>query len=454
MGIGSGSVPILLVSAAMAGGPASAAGEPRGLDRALGELSRQGRFSGAVVVRGPQGVRFARGYGAADPFMGVPFTPDTPVDSGSLAKPVTAAAVLLLARDGKVDLNAPVVRYLPEYPHAGTTVRHLLAHSAGLALDETPEGLAGKDNAALLAEAGGRAPLFRPGTAFAYCNLCYVALAMLIERIGGAPYLGFVQRRTALPSGVSLRPRKLADWRGRAVGYRRTPDGTLERFDSWEGEAFYGAGNLSLSAAQLAQWGSEWWTPRMAAIRSEATRPAIVAGKRSGLSWGNWYCSPQRHRCHYLGHHEGFHHMLYWDAKQRVSVAMVSNNGLAPAFHQSLQRALVAFAENRPAAARRELEQPLPALEAPSGAFRLCSGGTLTVRKAGSAVSVERDGLSYPAYPTGSPVRYVPGLDGYLAGDAAGRVHWISLYDGTQPRCQEGGKRQARVLGRAAASPP
>ena len=44
-------------------------------------------------------------------------------------------------------------------------------------------------------------------------------------------------------------------------------------------------------------------------------------------------------------------------------------------------------------------------------------------------MSVERRGLSYPAYPTGSAIRYVPGLDAYIAGDERGRLHWISLYD-------------------------
>jgi hypothetical protein len=42
---------------------------------------------------------------------------------------------------------------------------------------------------------------------------------------------------------------------------------------------------------------------------------------------------------------------------------------------------------------------------------------------------VERRGLAYPAYPTGSPIRYVPGLDVYIAGDQRGRLHWISLYE-------------------------
>lgn len=410
-------------------GQATAAREPNGLHQALKQLAEHGEFSGAVVVRGSDGVRFARGYGAADPFTGRPFTPDTPVDSGSLAKPVTAAAVLLLARKGRIDLDAPVRRYLPEYPHVGTVVRHLLAQSAALPFEDLPEALAGKTNAALLVGTRGRAPLFQPGTAFTYCNLCYSTLALLIERVTGGHYLEIVQRLALLPAGVRLRPPHLADWKDRAIGHIRTSDGKLERFDSWEGEAFYGAANFSLSAAQLAQWGAEWWKPPLAAIAAEATSPAVIAGKPSGLSWGNWYCASERHRCHYLGHHEGFHHMLYWDVTRRVSVAMVTNNTIAPAFHQSLQRALVAFVENRQAAARREIQYRLPDREAPAGEFRLHTGERLVVKKAGKQVSVERRGLSYPAYQTGSAVRYVPGLDAYLAGDEVGRLHWISLYD-------------------------
>ena len=429
MGVGSKSIRLIVASAVTAASPVAAFGEPIGMHRTLSQLARAGQFSGAVVVRGPEGVRFARGYGAADPFTGIHFTPNTPVDSGSIAKPVTAAAVLLLEQDGKLDLDIPVRRYLPEYPHAETTVRHLLAHSAGLALEETPEKLGGKDNAALLRDAGARSPLFPPGGAFTYCNLCYSTLAMLIERVSGVHYLDFVRRRVLLPAGAIIRPRRLADWKGRAIGHRRTKDGRLERFDSWEGEAFYGSGNLSMSAAQLARWGSEWWKAPLTAIRAEAIAPAMIAGKNSGLSWGNWYCAPERDRCHYLGHHVGFHHMLYWDAKRRISVAMVSNNTLTPAFHQRLQRALVAFAENRPAEARREIQQQLPEREAPFGEYRLHTGEMLAVKKSGSRVLVERKGLIYPAYPTGSAVRYVPGLDGYLAGDVEGRLHWITLYD-------------------------
>ncbi len=427
MRAGRGFSSLLLLAAPAVAGSASVDRKPAGLHQALQKLTREGSFSGAVVVRGADGVRFARGYGWADPFERRHFTPDTPADSGSLAKPITSAAILLLAADGKIVLDAPVQRYLPEYPHSSATVRHLLSHSAGLNFSNSKDALANKSNAELLAASG--APLFPPGKAFNYCNLCSVTLAMVIERVSGMHYLEFVKRRLAVPLSVSLRPPRLADWSGRAIGYRRKADGGIERFDSWDGELFYGPANFSISAAQLADWGSKWWQSSLRPVRQTATRPAPIGPAKSGLSLGNWYCAHGRRRCHYVGHHEGFHHMLYWDADRRVSVAMVTNNALAPALHQRVQRALVAFAENRPVVARRELQAQLPSGEAPAGEFRMRSGEHFVVRKSSTRVSVERRGVSYPAYPTGSAIRYVPGLDAYIAGDERGRLHWISLYD-------------------------
>ncbi|HEU5285706.1 MAG TPA: serine hydrolase domain-containing protein [Sphingomicrobium sp.] len=411
-------------------GAAAGAREPPGLHSALDRLAVEGRFSGAVVIRGPEGIRFARGYGLADPFANRAFTPDTPADSGSLAKPVTAAAVLMLAREGKLDLDAPVRRYLPEYPHASTIVRHLLAHSAGLSIDESERSIVGKTNEALLAEARRGEPLFEPGSGFTYCNLCSVALAILIERVSGSHYLDFARTRLLLPAGVALRPRRLSDWAGRAIGYRRTTDGKVERADSYEDERFYGAANLSVSASQLAEWGTQWWRPPLTSIRSPATTPAMISAKRSGLTWGNWYCAPGGRRCHYLGHHEGFHHMLYWDSERRVSLALVSNNTLAPALQQRLQRALVAFAEGRSAQARRELAQPLADRPVAPGRYRFPTGEAVVVRsKRKSSLAVDRREIEYPAYRMGAGIRYVPGLDAYLAGAPGGGLRWLSLHE-------------------------
>jgi len=423
---------LAFLAAVTVANPAAAAREPAGLHQSLNQLSREGKFSGAVVIRGDEGVRFTRGYGFADPFSGRRYTPDTPADSGSVPKPMTAAAVLMLARDRTIDLDAPVRRYLIEYPHAATTVRHLLAHSAGLAMKETPETVSSKSNSALIVEAGKGSPQpsFPPGSAFEYCNLCTIALATLIERVTGRHYLEVIRDRLGVPDDVTLRPQRLADWNGRAIGYRRGRDGKLERFDSWEGEAFYGAANLSISASQLARWGAEWRKLPLASLRADATAPAMIAGKRSGLTIGNWYCAKSGRRCHYGGHHEGFHHVYYWDVDRRISLALMTNNTLEVALQQRLVRSLVAFAEGRAADARRELASPLPDVPVASGTYLLPTGESVAVTRAEQRVgAVERGGISYPAYRIGQGVRYVPGLDVFLSGAPDGGMHWLSLYE-------------------------
>lgn len=417
-------VALLVVAASGA-----AAREPAGLHQALERAAADGRFSGAVVVRDRRGTAFARGYGPADPFTGRAFTPATPVDSASLAKPVTAAIVLSLAAQGKVDLDRPAAAYLPAFPNPSITVRQLLSHSAGLSFDDRPEALAGRSNAQLVAALAERPLLFAPGRAFAYCNACTIVLAALIERLTGRHYLAAARERAALPAGAGLRPARLADWSGRAIGYRRGADGRPERFDSWDNELLYGPANLSISAEQLAEWGNQWVEGRLARVRPMATAPAWIGAQRSALSLGNWYCSDDRRRCHYPGHHEGFHHLLYWDARRRLTVAMVSNNALAPDLQQPLQRALVAFAEGRTADARRELAERLDPLPAAEGRFVAPSGERLTIERLGETVRLRRRGLAYPAYPIGGGIRYVPGMDAYLAGRPDGGLRLLTLYE-------------------------
>jgi CubicO group peptidase (beta-lactamase class C family) len=408
-----------------------AAREADSLNAALTQLAAADKFSGAVVIRDQDSVRFARGYGWADPFSRSSFTAETPVDSASLAKPVTAAVVLVLAKEGKLDLDQTVRRYLPGYPHPTTTVRHLLAHSAGLPPEEDLEPLANKTNEMIMKEVAERRlpPMFTPGAGFNYCNVCYTTLALLIERVAGASYLSLAQERAALPTGVTIRPLRLADWVPRAIGYRHTPEGKIERADSYESEAFYGTANLSISASQLAQWGAQWWKPKLAHIRADAAVAARIDGKQSGLTLGNWYCAWTGRQCHYLGHHEGFHHMLYWDADRRIAVAMVSNNTLAPSLQQRLQRALIAFAEVRASDGLRELRSELPDTPVLAGNYLLSNGERAVISTEDNRVFVTRRGIRYRAYRIGAGLRYVPGLDTYLAGAAEAGLHWLNLYE-------------------------
>ena len=124
--------------------------------------------------------------------------------------------------------------------------------------------------------------------------------------------------------------------------------------------------------------------------------------------------------------------MLYWDGERRLSVAVVSNNSLAPTLQQSLQRAIVAFAESDTGAARRELNARLTEQEVPLGRFTLSDGEHVEIFETQGQRMVRRRGLDYPAYRIGATIRYVPGLDLYLSGTPVGGLRWLTLYSDLQ----------------------
>ncbi len=135
------------------------------------------------------------GYGMADLERAVPITADTVFESGSVAKQFTAMAILLLAQQGKISLDDPMRKYLPELPDYGPplTIRHVLSHVSGLrewrlvaTFSGTPEGTYVLDNHDLLRIASKQRALnFDPGTVWSYTNTGFNIATILVERALG-----------------------------------------------------------------------------------------------------------------------------------------------------------------------------------------------------------------------------------------------------------------------------
>jgi CubicO group peptidase (beta-lactamase class C family) len=165
---------------------------------------------------------YAAGFGFADIERRVASTPDTPTHGASRAKTFTAAALLRLAAEQRVDLDAPIRDILPEYPHRTTRVRHRLVHSAGLPNDEwfdprVPKGEV-RTNASHLALVTRDAPKpnFTPGSAFAQDNVAYDVAARVVVRSTGTTDADFVSEQFSRPLGLKafVRPARFAEWLG------------------------------------------------------------------------------------------------------------------------------------------------------------------------------------------------------------------------------------------------
>ncbi len=388
-------------------------------------------FSGAVVLMRAGEVVYQRGFGVANHAFELAFQPNTPVDGGSLAKTFTAAGLWWLAEEGLVDLDAAVHRHVPEYPHADTTVRQLLAHSNGLPSSygffdpyfgpgevwTTPAMLA------LVAEHAVQ-PVFAPGSRYEYSNLGYDAAGLLIERVTGQSYEGFVSERFFKPLGMTssfARPARLADWPGlRTQGYR-WQEGEWLLNDAIDLEGFLGASNLYFSAADLARWGDAMaaGSALPAEAFAAAQQPLSVAGLPLPLTGLSWYCDEQAVRCNYTGHHAGFHSFLHGDRERREVVAFVSNSSLPAWATASLQRELVSALAGRPGDPDPDqafltlaeiLSDDLAGVYAAPGLAPIA----LTVGDDGIEIRVDQ-GLAFRAFPADRTVLYVPGLDYWLA---------------------------------------
>lgn len=404
------------------------------------------QFSGAIVLMRRGEVVYRRGFGMANHAAGVPFTPDRPSDGGSVAKTLTAAGVWWLAAEGRLDLDAPVVRYVPEYPHAQTTVGQLIAHSNGLppyygffdpyfAPDEV------RTTAALLRIIAQRAPepAFVPGTRFEYSNPGFDVAALVIERVSGQSYEAFVRTRFFERLGMQAsfgRPARFADWLGvRTMGYRWS-DGAWTDNDAFDMEAFLGASNLYFSAADLARWGSAnaMGSALPAAVVEAGQKHIDISGGHSGITGLSWYCDESRTRCQYTGDNNAFWSFVYWDREQQVAVAFVTNSTMSWWTRIGLQRALVRAFEYRPSAI-----DDSPAFDRFDPKNRSVVAGSYSAQALGSiTISADSDGLHFRVgsalrfgmFPVSEDVFYVPGLDYFVAfsgGEPPPTIHVRSM---------------------------
>ena len=160
-----------------------------------------------AVVKDGRVVRM-KGYGVASLEFGVPVTTDTVFEIGSVSKQMTAAGVMLLVQDGKVNLDERVSKYLPNTPEAwkDVTVRHLMTHTSGIKSYSSLDGfeLAQRMKIDDFIKKLSPHPLeFTPGEKNIYSNSGFNLLAYIIETLSGKKYIDFMRERIFIPLGMT-----------------------------------------------------------------------------------------------------------------------------------------------------------------------------------------------------------------------------------------------------------
>jgi D-alanyl-D-alanine carboxypeptidase len=166
-------------------------------------------FSGVVRVTKGDRLIYENAFGFADRALQVPNSPQTRFQIASLSKPMTAAAILLLAEEGKLSLDDKLSKFVPDFPNGDKiTIEELLTHYSGLgdasAQPDYNEWSRFPQTTAALVERAKKIPRqSEPGTSYFYSNSNYHVLAFLIEKVSGQNYGDCLEQKIFKPVGMT-----------------------------------------------------------------------------------------------------------------------------------------------------------------------------------------------------------------------------------------------------------
>jgi CubicO group peptidase (beta-lactamase class C family) len=176
------------------------------IDRIANEEMQRLKLPGLQIAIAKNGkLVYSRGFGLADLEQRVAVTPDTRFRTASVAKSLTATGVMLLAAEGKLDLDAPIATYCPAFAHP-VTARQLLSHTSGVRhyarrgeSRGTEHYFTIEDSLKLFKD---DPLLFEPGTKLGYSTYGYSVLGCAIEGVSKQPYDAFMRTRVFEPFGM------------------------------------------------------------------------------------------------------------------------------------------------------------------------------------------------------------------------------------------------------------
>lgn len=289
---------LAFTASASAQGPGPVRDTVAAVDQVFAHYSSATPGCAVGVARGGREL-LARGYGMAELEHGVPITPATIFEAGSVSKQFTAFIVLLLEQDGKLSLGDPLRKHLPELPDYGAplTIAQVLSHTSGLrdwfglaAVEGRPSGEHHFRNEDLLDIASRQRALnFPSGSEYLYSNTGWNLLALVVERVTGESFQSFSRRRVFEPLGMS-HTRWRDDFRavvpGRAASYAQRDGGWMHQMPF---TSAVGAGGLLTTVHDLLRWNENLSTGRVggkALVDRMQARARLTSGKEIEYGFG------------------------------------------------------------------------------------------------------------------------------------------------------------------------
>jgi CubicO group peptidase (beta-lactamase class C family) len=299
------------------------------------EAQRAGRLPSvsAAVFRGEE-LAWSEAIGLADVEQGVEASPDTQYAVASITKTFTAASILQLRDEGRLDLEDPLSKHLPEAAHGTLTLRRMLAHASGLQREppgEIWETLSFPDEEELLAGLEGAEQVLAPMAAWHYSNLAYALLGLVVARISGIPFREYVQVRLLGPVGLERTTWGPGD--GAALPYFVEPySDAVRREPVLQLGGKGGESGLYSTTGDLARWGTFLCDPDDSVLAASSVAEMhdlnVMAEADWTRGWGLGLELWRRGERIFGGHtggFPGFLSILAYARRDRVGAIMLTN---------------------------------------------------------------------------------------------------------------------------------
>jgi CubicO group peptidase (beta-lactamase class C family) len=398
------------------------------------------QFMGSVLVARDSQILLSKGYGSANLEWNIPDTPSTKFRLGSVTKQFTAASILLLEQQGKLKVDDPVKKYMPDAPAAWDklTIFHVLTHTAGIPNftnfpDYQSSEAAATTPEKLVARFRDKPLEFEPGEKWNYSNSGYVLLGYLIERVSGQSYERFLQENMFTPLGMkdSGYDSNSAIIARRAAGYAPSPNGPVNAGFIHMSVPF-SAGALYSTTEDLLRWEQGLFGGK---VISPASLQKMTTPFKSDYAFGLQVRTVSgRKVIDHGGGIEGFNTLLAYYPDDKLTVAVLGNlNGAAP---QDIGTKLAAVAHGENVVLqteRREIMLVPKVLARYVGAYRMAPpGGNMLITLEGNQLSGQlTNQLPLPIFPESETRFFLKAVDAQIefsGSDAQGKATQLTLH--------------------------
>jgi len=314
------------------------------LERLLGEQLNQHRIPGiSAAAADRRELVWSAALGLADVENNVKAATGTVFRLGSISKPITAVAAMQLVEQGRLDLDAPVQKYVPSFPGKPwpITPRMLLGHLSGIRHYRGPEELMSTRHYTSLVEAlkiFADDPLeFEPGTKFRYTTYGYNLVGAVIEAASGMPFTDYLRRYVFAPAGAErIQPDDV--YRiipNRARGYRAAPSGAIQNCALADTSNKIPGGGLVATAEDLVRFALALMDGRLLkpqTLEQMFTSQRTSDGRPTGYGLG-WYITDRAVKkwIEHSGSQPGASTELLMLPERGLAVAVLTNLERAPA---------------------------------------------------------------------------------------------------------------------------